>query len=670
MVEAQSPLQRRLLLTLEADIAMIDTVRIAIAAIAILWLPGQAIGGVIKHRAGSQPGLATSVGLSVAGIPLLVLYASLARIGVSRAFWIAVSLLSGLVAGFCLKKPPPLFVRRIKSQPTGWWHSIVAYIQPSWIAMAFVFTLALLLRFVQIRDLVLPAWVDSLHHTMVVEIIRAQGRIPNDLRPYMPLPFYYYFGFHTLTAAFADLAGLASPQAVLIFGQILNASVLLSIYRLGTEIARRWEVGVGAALLTGFVFRMPAYYVSWGRYTLLAGMVLLPLAMATALAVSRQPNQGNRLQLAIVTGGIVLAHYLAAIYFLGFLLSLALVILADGKSLAALRRSFNLLLWSGLGIVLVAPWLIRITPYILPSVQIRVGGINTPFNRGEFPSLGYLWSLVNHPHVWVILPLAAFAGATSIIVHRPSRTLVLWIGILVLLSTPWPWLIHPFRIDLLVITLFIPGSVLASESLYLLHQWVSKLAPSLFISRYLWHLVLLLLGGWGFLTTLSIVNPVTILATAEDVKALHWIAQNVPAGAKFLINVEPWYHGIYRGSDGGWWIPLVSHRATILPPSINFGRDAEGGRYASRVRQVAEQAMAIDGCTDDFWRFVREHSITHIYIGARGGNLQPRWFDTCTGVRRIYMGYNVHIYRIEGATADFQEALDGSEKQGDRSNDW
>ena len=37
-----------------------------------------------------------------------------------------------------------------------------------------------------------------------------------------------------------------------------------------------------AGLFTAFAFHMPAYYLTWGRYPLLAGLLVLPLAMAAA----------------------------------------------------------------------------------------------------------------------------------------------------------------------------------------------------------------------------------------------------------------------------------------------------------------------------------------------------------------------------------------------------
>ena len=46
-----------------------------------------------------------------------------------------------------------------------------------------------------------------------------------------------------------------------------------------------------AALLVGFVFQMPAYYLTWGRFTLLTGLVVLGPAMAAALDVFKGPDR-------------------------------------------------------------------------------------------------------------------------------------------------------------------------------------------------------------------------------------------------------------------------------------------------------------------------------------------------------------------------------------------
>ncbi len=109
------------------------------------------------------------------------------------------------------------------------------------------------------------------------------GGLPATLAPWIPGPFYYHFGFHAAAAFFAAVSGLSPDRAVLLFGQILGAAAALSAYRLSLALRRDRRQALLALALVGFFSQMPAYYLTWGRYTLLAGMVLLPLAMAEAV---------------------------------------------------------------------------------------------------------------------------------------------------------------------------------------------------------------------------------------------------------------------------------------------------------------------------------------------------------------------------------------------------
>jgi len=518
-----------------------------------------------------------------------------------------------------------------------------------------VFAVTLVLRFLQIRDLVLPAWVDSLHHTLIVHVIREQGQIPDVLRAYTSIPFYYHFGFHTLAAAFGELANLPSHRSILILGQILNAIVVLSVYQLAVGLTARRGIGIAAATLTGFVSQMPAYYTSWGRYTLLTGMALLPIAMATAIESWRDTNQLRRgPQVALLSGGLVLAHYIAAAYYFCFLLALILTGIARGRRSRRWYRVFVPLGWSSLGLIIVAPWILKVFPYGSLFVQFQTMTSTTFFDRTVdfFSRLGYLWYLVNRPRSWAILSLALPAIVMSLFRCCSTRLLVAWVGILVVLSNEWLCQLWPFRADLSVICLFLPVNILAAKGLLALPRLVNTIIRSSAIPSVVVVLILVALSVWGFLDTISIVNPATVLATQADVEALAWIKENVPANARFLINVKPWHWNVYRGTDGGWWIPLLSHRATVLPPGVFYGLGDR--RYILEIKEIADQVREINGCTPAFWEFIQEQRITHIYIGAKGGTLQPRWFDTCPGVWRVYMGYNVHIYEIRGRGCLFE----------------
>ena len=57
------------------------------------------------------------------------------------------------------------------------------------------------LRLYQIRDVVLPLWVDSVHHALLIRVVGETGRIPTSLRPSMPMDrLPYHWGYHVIAA--------------------------------------------------------------------------------------------------------------------------------------------------------------------------------------------------------------------------------------------------------------------------------------------------------------------------------------------------------------------------------------------------------------------------------------------------------------------------------------
>ncbi len=191
-----------------------------------------------------------------------------------------------------------------------------------------LFGLTIAWRFYQARDLLLPNWVDSQHHTLIIRAILEKGGLPGDLSPYLEGPFYYHYGFHILTALFTALSGLEIAQGMLILGQLLNASISLSIYALGKSLWEDWRPAAAAALLTSFATRMPAYYLSWGRYTLATGLVLLPLAMGLSISLLKKDHQRwDGVTLSLLTAGVLLSHYFTAVLLALFMTLLGIIYL-------------------------------------------------------------------------------------------------------------------------------------------------------------------------------------------------------------------------------------------------------------------------------------------------------------------------------------------------------
>ncbi len=214
------------------------------------------------------------IGLSLSVIPLLYLWSSALRLTLSPAVLALLLAAAVLMSGW-------QFARSPLPRPAPLW--LVA-------GLLCVLALALGVRLYQIREFALPLWVDSVHHALLIRVTAETGRIPLSLRPYAPVDHLpYHWGYHTIAATLQAVTRLPLPALMLLSGQALNALNVLTVYSLAAYLLRSPLAGLFAALATGLLSIMPAFYVTWGRYTQLTGLLILPaLLMLTAMLVEKR----------------------------------------------------------------------------------------------------------------------------------------------------------------------------------------------------------------------------------------------------------------------------------------------------------------------------------------------------------------------------------------------
>jgi hypothetical protein len=306
------------------------------------------------------------------------------------------------------------------------------------------------------------------------------------------------------------------------------------------------------------------------------------------------------------------------------------------------------LIGSSGGLALASPWLVHVASSIAPLLSLHggAGWAGSESVRLEvFNRFSYTLTLISPPRMWLVMASAVWAMIASRLRQPAVRLLLAWALILAVLSNEWLWRIAPLRSDLLLLSLFVPLNVLAAIGIVRLRRLIHPAARRW---RIAWpSIVLAGLLAWGAAETVSIINPVTILAQAEDVEAADWVKYHTPPEARFAINVAHW-GSFYRGVDGGWWLPLLSQRATILPPGIFYAFSTKQP-YVQAVHTAAEQISLVDGCTPYFWWVMRQQQITHIYVSGQGGSLNAAWLNTCAGIERVYANRRVTIYRVTNA---------------------
>jgi len=474
----------------------------------------------------------------------------------------------------------------------------------------------ILWRLVQARGLAFPPWVDSPHHALIIRAIIEQKTIPEDLNPYIKMPFYYHFGFHAYAALISRILHLGIGQTMLIFGQIINASVSFSIYRLGKRLWNDRKKALACTLIVTLFSQMPGCYFSWGRYSLLTGLTILPLIMAQGFHAERHAQKHRRtIHIAILTCGLFLCHYFAGNLLLSFLVIFVLFKPEHAKG----DR-----LWGGvlLGLLAASPWLIRGIQLSTFHSGISIDSNAAAFNSAAiFNSMKYIRKLFGPGRGFVLL-IGGIIGGCIAYSRKTLRPFVSWSAFLLILCIPFPIRLDPLRPDHFAIVLFIPLSLLFVEFVF---QFVRRVLTKIRLGKIenqVFSLMIAALCIWGILETAVIVNPQTLFAFRDDQIAIEWINENVPENAKFLIQATEWLGEVYGPVDGGGWIMPLTGRKTIVPPiTYGFGSSALIHSLASDYKRITTVAA----CSEEFWEQIASEQITHIYQNTTQSSAKGFW---------------------------------------------
>jgi hypothetical protein len=498
-------------------------------------------------------------------------------------------------------------------------------------ALLAVLLVTLATRLLAVRDVAMPMWVDSSRHALITSLFVENGRVPLSYEPLVDVPrFFYHFGFHCLAATGILMTGQTVDAVMLVLGQLLNALAALAAAGLATWLTRDRRAGLLAAFAVGILAIYPAYFVTWGRYTQLTGLVLLPaVMMATGEAFgwgrlttenmententehdlviavrSLRINLGNRFALArgltftVLVAGLFLTHFRVFVFWLPWLLLAAAPVLwrlrplrgPDGRAAdrAEAWRTLRIALGAGaLALLLVVPWLVQLVRDTLPATQPSAL-FESPGGYNLFPDDYFDRGYERH---WLtvafVLPLLIVAAGRRRALARHWRVLAVaaWTGLVLgmlnldRLGGPSTWLVSN---NSWAISLWLPASTLLGWGVVVCLDapafagWPARVRALAENARFALAWAVIALAGYlavvGVWQGLTIVNVDTILATASDRDALLWVAQNTPPNAVFLVNAAYWQTDTWIVPDGGAWLTPLAHRRATLPP-IDYGFD-------------------------------------------------------------------------------------------------
>lgn len=510
------------------------------------------------------------------------------------------------------------------------------------VTLVLVLILIVFVRFWVIRILDAPMWGDSYQHTLIAQLLVDNGGLFTSWYPYAELQsFTYHFGFHTLVAVFHWISGLDLPQATLWVGQILNVLAILALYPLAVRMGGNSWAGVIAILIAGLLTAMPMFYLNWGRYTQLAGQTILSIVVLLVwISLTTRDRTWRSLILVWITlAGLALTHYrvmiLAAIFYLTvFLIQFKWkYVLTDLKSYFLHAIGFT---------VLILPWILRLFSGKLPSIysqQITTLPSQASAQIEQFNTIGDI-SFFLPAVLWIVLIITTGWG-----IWRGKKGIIvvsLWWFLILLAANP-QWLGLPGAGVLtnfaVFIAFYIPAALIIGSSFGGWLEQIDKkqyvrntpIEPPEYIKQGVTHpwlpglmiLIILGLGLWGARLRLRDSQPNQYsLVTRPDVIASNWIKNNLPQGARFLVNSFFAYgDSLIVGSDAGWWLPLLVSRETNLPPINYVAESGPQPEYVAYINALTAEIEQKGINSPDVKEMLRERQITHIYIGQQQGQV-------------------------------------------------
>ena len=187
----------------------------------------------------------------------------------------------------------------------------------AWVQAAALAGFALLLvwqRAQLTQGLVVPAGVDSAHHTLRERLIVEHGGLFTSWETYESAhTFTYHAGFHAVAALLSWMSGADPMTAVMAMSRLLFVAVCLGLFGLTQVWTRNFYAGLLAAALLHGAFGGLAFFEMYGRWPMLTGLAALSSALALLWLVLTSHHRRVLLRgagvLALTTGGLFVIQY-------------------------------------------------------------------------------------------------------------------------------------------------------------------------------------------------------------------------------------------------------------------------------------------------------------------------------------------------------------------------
>jgi hypothetical protein len=621
--------------------------------VGLLVLPGYLVCSrlVPESEFSFQDRLIASIGLGMCVICLLGLSFSSLGIRIDRlSVLLSYATIDGFAVGYFLLKARFRGFRLVVSRSMRDWNIMHFFLVVAW-------GVGVGIRLYPVRNLVVPPYHDPAEHAFFAALIIETGTIPTSLQPYANTPLTYPPGLHLIIDFFSLSTGLPIEKLLLLLSNLFNGTIALTSYLLISKLSRSQTTGLLSALLIQFISPFPADLFFAGKNSMIAGFLLLPIAvLLTYRSLSMKPkNSRERVKYLIAAGisfsGLLIIYYTAALLYLMFVVPYALceiIYLCSRDEFRAAKMYLSgFLIIFALGFGLSLPFISRVFG---PIVDFEYGsGSRVMYLSRSIPwvsdslvaTLTNFMLMVARQYGDLITTFSLLGFLTALVTFRRREvwSMMLWFLTQIFFATPYPSMLVPVFNDLTGDIMLISFFLLLSffSALFIselvrrlgaiqkrtrLHRRLERrlarkkdrlLKDSIQLIRVLLIVLLVLLASLSAYRTANAYGAAGNFALVKqtDYKALQWIAENTPKDAVFLNNAYVWWEkGVILGSDAGSWIPALAHRKVLFPVILDV--DSE-----SLSRYDALNATINDPDSNNTLTLLRDYNVSYVYIGPR-----------------------------------------------------
>ena len=503
---------------------------------------------------------------------------------------------------------------------------------------------------------------DSLHHSILTNIVATTGKLPYTMLPFDSANLnHYHLGLYAMTGPLQMLAGIKPDQALLWFSQFLNGLCGVGVFLfLDRKVSR--QAGFIGMLSAGLFSVFPSWFVNWGRFTQLSAQtILLPAVLITWEALTSIDN-GEKLfskksiteliLAGVLNAGVCLLHFRVAVCMLALILIICLyeLIKSVRKRVGIRNLVARILLIGMITVVFILPTLISGLEAYVDQRAVQA----TPSQERKLLTEQYYYTHGDRDTVELSKKSAPFLllGVAGIFMgfftrkHRSLSTILfIWflclIGFSQLYRLNNPLLAFT-NITAILLTLYLPISVGVGI------LWNVLLKEIEFPGKNRLHRIaivsLLIMGIITYHFRLNDFEPHRAFMTDADREAMEWIKTNTNIDAVFGVNSNFLNPTMPFGTDAGYWLPVYAERQTsaltlLSQLSNDYQFSLERAKTILRFYETGDITPLCEYGIDYLYSGVQDP------LGSKDLANQPELLDN-ENLELVYDQMGVQIFRI------------------------